>query len=227
MPKLYHFPLDPYGRRLRLAFAEYGEDVELQEERPWEPSEDVARLNPAGVVPILVDNDGTVVSGIEALSEYLEETRGKRLALIPGTVAQRAEIRRLIGWFDTKFYAEVTEPILSEKIVRRFLPREMGGGAPEMTRVRRALDQIKVHLDYVGQLADRRRWLAGDQLSMADLAAAAHLSAIDYMGNVPWAEFSSAKGWFQRLKSRPSFRPLLSDSVRGVSPPSSYADLDF
>jgi glutathione S-transferase len=227
MPKLYHFPLDPFSRRLRISIFEYGEEATLVEERPWEPSADIYRLNPAGTLPILIDDNGTVVSGIEALTEYLEETRAPKVSLMQGDAAGRAEIRRLAGWFDTKFYVEVSEPMLMEKIIRRFMPREMGGGPPDMTRFRRAMDLIKSHLDYVGQLADRRRWLAGDQLSIADLAAAAHLSAIDYLGNVPWNDYPAAKGWFQRIKSRPSFRSLLSDSIRGVSPTSSYADLDF
>lgn len=227
MPKLHHFPLDPFSRRLRLTLAECGEEINLAEERPWEPSGELAKLNPAGTVPVLVDDNGTVICGIEALTEYLEETRANRLSLIPGNVTQRAEVRRLVGWFDGKFYAEITEPMLSEKIIRRFMPRELGGGPPEMTRVRRGMELIKLHLDYVGHLADRRKWLAGDRLSIADLAAAAHLSAIDYLGNVPWNDFPSAKGWFQRIKSRPSFRPLLTDSIRGVAPSPSYADLDF
>ncbi len=226
MSKLYHFPLDPFSRRLRISLAEYGEEPELVEERPWEPTASVLQLNPAGTLPIFVDG-GVAVSGIEALTEYLEETRGNKASLIPGNAVQRAEVRRLMGWFDSKFYAEVSEPMLMEKIIRRFMPREMGGGSPEMTRVRRAMELVKAHLDYVGQLADRRKWLAGEHLSVADLAAAAHLSAIDYLGNVPWNDFPSAKGWFQRIKSRPSFRPLLNDSVRGVTPPASYADLDF
>ncbi|MGE3874160.1 MAG: glutathione S-transferase family protein [Parvibaculaceae bacterium] len=227
MPRLHHFTLDPYSRRIRLALNEYGTQVELRDEQPWAPSADLFTLNPAGTLPVLVEDDGSPVNGIEALSEYLEETRNGSIALIPGDARGRAEIRRLVGWFDTKFYAEVTEPVLTEKVIRRFMAREQGGGSPEMTRVRKGLDLIKAHLDYVGRLADRRNWLAGDNLSLADLAAAAHLSAIDYIGDVPWADFPSAKAWFQRLKSRPSFRTLLTDSVRGLPASPSYTDLDF
>lgn len=227
MPRLHHFTLDPYSRRIRLALNEYGTAVELRDEQPWAPSADLFTLNAAGTLPVLVEDDGSPVNGIEALSEYLEETRNGSIALIPGDAKGRAEVRRLVGWFDTKFYAEVTEPVLTEKVIRRFMPREQGGGSPEMTRVRKGFDLIKAHLDYVGRLADRRNWLAGDNLSLADLAAAAHLSAIDYIGDVPWADFPSAKAWFQRLKSRPSFRTLLTDSVRGLPASPSYTDLDF
>jgi glutathione S-transferase len=227
MPKLYHFSLDPFSRRLRLALAEYGLGFELIEQKPWEPDAALYGLNAAGSVPVLVTDAGEPLSGIEAVSEYLEETREDRPSLIPGDALGRAEVRRLTGWFDTKFYAEVSEPVLTEKAIRRFLSREAGGGSPDMNRVRSGLTRLKAHLDYVGALIDRRRWLAGDDLSIADLAAAAHLSCLDYLGDVPWSDFTAVKGWYQRLKSRPSFRPLLSDSIRGIAPPAAYADLDF
>jgi glutathione S-transferase len=227
MPRLHHFTLDPYSRRMRLALHEYGRPAELRDEEPWAPSTDLFRFNPAGTLPVLIEDDGAAISGVEAMSEYLEETRNDATSLIEGNAKARAEVRRLVGWFDTKFYAEVAEPVLSEKVVRRFMPRDLGGGSPEMTRVRKGLDLLKAHLDYIGRLADGRNWLAGDHLSLADLAGAAHLSAIDYIGDVPWADFPSAKAWFQRLKSRPSFRSLLADSVRGMPAAQSYTDLDF
>jgi glutathione S-transferase len=227
MPRLHHFTLDPYSRRMRLALHEYGTPAELRDEEPWAPSADLYQSNPAGTLPVLIEDDGAVISGVEAMSEYLEETRNEATSLMQGNAKARAEVRRLVGWFDTKFYAEVAEPVLTEKVVRRFMPRDLGGGSPEMARVRKGLDLLKAHLDYVGRLADGRNWLAGDHLSLADLACAAHLSAIDYIGDVPWADFPSAKVWFQRLKSRPSFRPLLTDSVRGMPASQSYTDLDF
>ncbi len=227
MPKLLHFPLDPFSRRIRLALAEYGAACDMVEEKPWTPSETLFGLNPAGTVPVFVEDGGAPVSGIEAITEYLEETRGSTHALIPGSASLRAEVRRLTGWFDTKFYAEVSEPIITEKIIRRFMTRETGGGAPDMARVRYGMSRLRDHLDYLGHLTDTRSWLAGTDLSNADLAAAAHLSVIDYIGDIPWAEFPAAKVWYQRLKSRPSFRPLLADSLRGMPPPAAYADLDF
>lgn len=227
MPSLIHFPLDPFSRRMRLALAEYGEAVELIEESPWEPSDDLVALNPAGTLPVFLDTGGITVCGIEALGEYLEETRGGKTDLLPGKPIARAEIRRLTGWFDTKFYTEVSEPLITEKVVRRFLAREAGGGGPDMARVRLALQRLPGHLDYISHLVDTRIWLAGEHLSLADLAAAAHVSCVDYLTDIPWADYPAAKSWYQRIKSRPSFRPLLQDSVRGVTPPAAYADLDF
>ena len=227
MASLIHFSLDPFSRRVRLALAEYGADVAMIEEEPWAPSADIFSLNPAGTLPIYVENSTTVICGIEAIGEYLEETRKARASLIPGNAFERAEVRRLTGWFDTKFYAEVSEPALTEKIMRRFMGRETGGGAPDMGRVRHAMTRLRPHLVYISQLANDRAWLAGSNLSLADLTAAAHLSVIDYLGDVPWAEYPVAKTWYQRIKSRPSFRPLLADTVRGIAPPAAYADLDF
>jgi glutathione S-transferase len=227
MPSLVHFALDPFSRRIRLALAEYGVGAELIDERPWNPSPDIYELNPAGTVPVYIEDRVQPLSGIEAIGEFLEETRNQRQSLIPGGPYERAEVRRLASWFDTKFYAEVSEPIVTEKMIRRFLAPDSGGGAPDMARVRQAAARLKIHLGYIGHLADRSAWLAGDNLSNADLAAAAHLSVVDYFGDVPWADYPAAKSWYQRIKSRPSFRPLLADTVRGAPPAPHYANLDF
>jgi glutathione S-transferase len=227
MPTLVHFPLDPFSRRMRLALAEYGVPVELIDETPWDPSPDIFELNPAGTLPVYLEDASTPVCGVEAIAEYLEETKGRRISLIPGDVFERAEVRRIVGWFDTKFYAEVSEPVITEKVIRRFLPREAGGGGIDTARVRIAMSRLRDHLDYISHLADHRVWLAGEHLSLADLAAAAHVSSVDYFGDIPWQEFPVAKSWYQRMKSRPSFRPLLADTVRGMAPGPHYADLDF
>jgi glutathione S-transferase len=82
-------------------------------------------------------------------------------------------------------------------------------------------------LDYIGYLTEQRRWIAGDELTLADITAAAHLSCVDYLGDVPWSDHPNAKDWYARIKSRPSFRPLLGDHIPGAPPPPHYADLDF
>ena len=227
MPALIHFTLDPFSRRLRLALAEYGVAAELIDEEPWEPMPELFDINPAGTLPVYLEDASTPVCGIEAIGEYLEETKATRLSLIPGGVFDRAEVRRLTGWFDGKFYAEVSEPVLTEKVIRRFLGRERGGGGPDTARVRQAAGRLREHLDYISHLVDHRVWMAGEELSIADLAAAGHISAVDYFGDIPWADYPVAKGWYQRVKSRPSFRPLLADTIRGMAPGPHYADLDF
>jgi glutathione S-transferase len=107
------------------------------------------------------------------------------------------------------------------------MPLNAGGGPPETDVLRAARNNIRYHMAYIGWLARSRDWLAGDQLTYADLAAAAHLSVVDYLGDVPWSENEAAKSWYVRVKSRPSFRPILAETLAGIPPSPTYADLDF
>lgn len=227
MSILHHFPLDPFSRRVRLMLGELQLPVELIEERPGPARPELLALNPSGSVPVLFEESGIALCGAYAITEYLEETHRDVPSLIGRSQAERAETRRLVAWFDEKFHAEVSAPILGEKVIGRFLPPELGGGAPDMAHVRAGITNLRQHLAFVSDLVEARNWLAGDDLSLADLAAAAHVSCIDFLGDVPWAEFPLVRGWYQRIKSRPSFRPLLADHVRGMSAPAQYADLDF
>ena len=147
--------------------------------------------------------------------------------LLPATPGERVEVRRLASWFNDKFYAEVSGPLVTERVFKRHMTLEQGGGPPDTEAMRAARHNIRYHLAYIGWLVRTRDWLAGDRLSFADLAAAAHLSAADYLGDVPWNEDEAAKNWYARVKSRPSFRPLLADTLAGLPPANSYANLDF
>ena len=230
MLMLFHHPLCAHSRFVRLALGEFGADVELVEERVHERRPDFLMLNAAGTTPVLVEHPETVVVGPGPVAEYLDETRGLALGqarLMPEGPAERAEVRRLMDWFNSKFHAEVTDWLVREKVTRRFLGPREGGGGPDMDVVRSARANIRSHLAYIGWLAGTRNWLAGDQMSYADLAAAAQLSCADYLGDVPWAENENAKNWYARIKSRPSFRALLADRIAGMKPDPIYADLGF
>lgn len=228
MVRLLHFPLDPFSRRIRMTLSEMGIAAELLEERPWEGREDFLTLNPAGTLPVLIDDDGTVAAGVEAAGPHLDETRSGQSPSLWGTGAEhRAEVRRLVAWFDGKFHHEVTSPMLMEKVVKRFVPAAQGGGGPNMNRVRSALASLKDHLAYIDAITSHHNLLAGNDLTVADLAAAGHLSVAEYTGDIVWDDVPEAKAWYQRIKSRPSFRPLLADHVRGLVPSATYAELDF
>jgi glutathione S-transferase len=222
MRRLHHFALNPASRKVRILLKEKGLDFELQPERPWERREELLLLNPASEVPVLVEPDGVTVCEGNAICEFLEEGY-PRPPLIGTDPVARAEVRRLVGWFDGKFAREVTANLLDQKILRRL----SGTGGPDSQAIRAGLANVHPHLDYIAWLTDRRGWLAGAEFSLADIAAASHLSAIDYLGDVPWDRHVEAKTWYQRVKSRPSFRPLLADQVPGMPPPLHYADLDF
>ncbi len=230
MVTLYHHPFCPHSRFVRLILAEYGAPVRLVEERVWERREAFLVLNPAGTTPVLVEEGGPPVPGATLIAEYLNETRGLSLGehrLLPENLSTRVEVRRLSSWFNDKFFAEVSEPLVMERVYRRHMTAEQGGGPPETGTMRAARNNIRYHLAYIGWMVTNRHWLAGDELSHADLAAAAHLSVVDYLGDVPWSENEAVKHWYARVKSRPSFRSLLADALPGVPAAPSYANLDF
>ena len=230
MPQLYHHPLCPHSRFIRLALGEYGVEAELIEERVHERRRAFLLLDPAGQTPVLVEDGGLVVPGAGAIAEWLDETLGERLGdhrLLPTSPAARVEVRRLTSWFNEKFFDEVSNWLVTEKVFKRFTATEIGGGAPDMDAVRAARANLRYHLRYVSYLAQTRNWLAGDRMTYADLAAAAHLSSVDFLGDAPWDEEEPAKQWYQRLKSRPSFRPLLADRAPGVMVNPLYTEVDF
>jgi glutathione S-transferase len=229
MAILHHYPFCPQSRFVRLVLAEIGMESQTVEERPWERRPEFLATNPSGTTPVLQDGQ-LAVPGAAVIAEYLDETRGLGLngrRLLPEGPAERVEVRRLLDWFLVKFHDEVSGYLVTEKIYKRFMPTNGGGGAPDMAAIRAARTNVRYHLKYIGYLVATRNWLAGDDLTYADLAAAAHLSAADYLGDVPWDEDDSAKAWYARVKSRPAFRALLADRVPGMAPPAHYADLDF
>jgi glutathione S-transferase len=230
MITLFHHPFCPHSRFIRIALAEYGINPRLVEERVWERRETFLALNPEGRTPVLVEEGHPAVPGAEIVAEYLDETRGAELTdrrLLPGEPDQRIEVRRLCRWFHEKFFNEVTELLVTEKVYKRQMSPEEGGGPPDTASIRAARHNIRYHLAYIGWLLRTRSYLAGDQLTYADFAAAAHLSAADYLGDVPWDEDEGAKVWYSRVKSRPSFRAILADTLAGTPPSETYADLDF
>jgi len=222
MNKLYHYWFSPFSRAIRVALIEKNVEFDLELELPWARRHEFLALNPAGTVPVMALNDGPVLSGAYAIREYLEETV-PNIPLLGESAEIRAEVRRLIDWFDVKFNEEVTSLLIAEKVMKRFLKL----GVPEANNIRCAGTNIKQHLRYIEYLAERRNWLGGDNITYADITAAAHLSCIDYLGDVPWDDFPGAKDWYARIKSRPSFRPLLKDLIAGLPPVSHYKNLDF
>jgi glutathione S-transferase len=230
MLTMFHHPFCPHSRFIRLVSEELGLEVRLAEERTWERRQDFLKLNPAGTTPVLVEEAAPPVPGAAVIAEYLYDTHGDRLAelgLMPRDPGTRVEIRRLMNWFNDKFFEEVSGPLVMERIYKRYIPANNGGGSPDTDAMRAARSNIRYHLAYIGWLVRTRDWLAGDDLTYADLAAAAHLSAVDYLGDVPWDADETAKNWYARIKSRPSFRVLLAETLAGLPPSPNYADLDF
>lgn len=231
MHTLTQFRLCPRSRSIRIALAEIGVEAELADERPWEWRPAFLALNPAGELPVLTLESGHVLCGAYAISEYFAalldnlEKGGHAAPLFQGRSEDKAEQRRLVDWFHGKLDREVTRELLYERVYGHLMPDKPH--APDAGALRAIRANIRYHVAYVNHLAHDRRWLAGDEMSFADMAAAAHLSCIDYLGEVPWEDHAAAKSWYARMKSRPSFRALLADRMPGISPAPVYADLDF
>ncbi len=221
MVLLIHHSSSPQSRKMRLIMAEKKMLFVLKEEEPWNLSENTRLINPAEDLPILVF-DGNVISGNYAITEYLEESN-PQYKLLPENLKERAEARRIMDWFDTKFYNEVYKYIVAEKIIKRFHLKQ----APNSRILKAGLNNLKYHMEYVEYLVDKNNYLAGKELTMADLTVAAHLSIIDYLGDIDWDEYKNAKLWYAKIKSRPSFRDILKDNIRGIHASPHYSNLDF
>lgn len=221
MRSLYHFPLSPFSRKIRIVLKEKNLDFKLITENFWERRREFLAMNPAAQVPVLVD-DGLSLADSIAICEYLDE-KYPETVLIGKSIEEKAEVRRLSGWFNNKFYYEVTKYILDERVFKHY----RGQGEPNSEVLRAGKSNICYHLDYIEFLMKKRTWLAGDEFSLADITAASHLSVLDYLGDVPWKHSKAVKEWYSIIKSRPSFRPLLDDKVPGFNPPLYYKDLDF
>jgi len=223
MWQLYQFPLCPFSRKVRLLLGEKGVGYDLVRESPWVRRDEFVDLNPAGQTPVMVDSErGVTLIDSLAICEYFEETVDKA-ALINGTAANRAETRRLVAWFDQHFYRDVTAQLLHERMIKRLVHRT----TPDARALREAMKAAMGHLDYVDYLLDHRTWIGGATMTLADLAAAAQISVADYLGGIDWQNHEQTARWYRGFKSRPSFRPLLSERMESIPPPSHYDNVDF
>ena len=210
---LYHFWLHPFSRKVRMCLAEKSLEFNLELEKIWERRTEFLAMNPAGDLPVFSEQDGTILSNSQVICEYLDEVYPE-VNLMGNNPVQRAETRRLVNWFDRKFNKEVTENLIEEKVMKPILQL----GEPHGPSIRAGRANIHYHLDYIGFLTERREWLAGDNFSLADITAAAHLSCIDYIGDVPWEQHAGALKWYERIQARPSFKAIMEERVPNFDP---------
>ena len=222
MNTLYHLPFSANSRLVRIALSEKKIDVKLIVEPVWERRASFLSLNPEGQVPVFLTNKNISLSGSSVIIEWLEDLSSEH-SLIGNDINFRAEARRIMLWFNNKFSLEVESSIVYEKIMKVF----MGKGNPDANILRVGRKNLITHMQYINWLSKNRDWLAGNSYSIADISAAANLSILDYLGEINWREYSFAKEWYARVKSRPSFRSVLLDKIPGLLPPKYYSDLDF
>lgn len=225
MYRLYHHPICPFSRKVRVHLAAKEIGIELIQENFWERRKEFIAMNPAGTVPILFDNsNAAVICDSSVIIEYIEEKHQETRSFLGESLLERAEARRTSNWFDEKFYQEVTKYILNERYFNRYLP---GSHAPNSETLRVARRNLNVHLSYIEYLLESRKYLAGDHISIADFAAAAQLSVLDYFGDINWHHYLPAKDWYSLIKSHKIFNEVLKDRIANINPPEWYSNLDF
>ncbi len=221
MVLLIHHPISPFSRKIRILLSEKRILFVLKEEKPWELSTEFTNLSLSKELPLFIF-DGNIISSNYAICEFLEEAN-KEISLINGDLINKAEIRRLMDWFDKRFYKEVYCNIVKQKVHKRFSQ----GSAPDSKTLNIGINNLNYHMDYIDWLCETRKYLAGNEFSLADITAAAHLSILDYLGHIPWDKHKNAKLWYSKIKSRPSFKDILKDNIKGILPSKHYSNLDF
>lgn len=225
MYRLYHHPICPFSRKVRVHLAAKEIGCELIQENFWDRRKEFIAMNPACSVPVMFDNSSaTVVVNSSVIIEYIEEKHDETKSFLGESPAQRAEVRRLQYWFDEKFYHEVSKHVLFERYFNRFLH---GAGSPNSEILRVARRNLNIHLSYIEYLLESKRYLAGDQISVADFAAACQISVLDYFGDINWHHYLPAKDWYSVIKSHKIFNEILKDRIPGISPAEWYSKLDF
>lgn len=220
--RVYHFTACPFSRTLRICLKEKNQDYVLINENIWEHRKEFLKINPAGTTPVMVLENDVIIRGIYPSVEFLEEIDSTKL--IVGDAENKAHIRYVFNWFTEKFYNEVTQYILSEKIIRIVSEN----GSPNSSAIRAAKKNIIYHLDYIAYLLSNSRYLCGEKITTADCAAAAQLSVLDMVGDVPWEHSAKVKSWYALMKSRLSLSAILKqDEIAGITPPKYYDDPDF
>jgi glutathione S-transferase len=223
MLQIYHYPLCPFSRKLRIVLQEKGIEFALISEHFWKRRPEFLALSPMGTTPVIKALDGSAIWGNYAIFEYIEEIYPKNKMLGSGPI-ERAHIRNCMEWFDTKFYQEVGKYLLNERIIKIITREE----APNSEHIRAATRNIPYHMDYIAFLLKQKfRYLCSDVVTLADITCAAHLSLADYVDAVPWERHQSVKEWYALIKSRPSFRSILVDVIPGLAPPIWYSNPDF
>lgn len=219
---LYFMPFCPLSRKIFIGLREKGIAFQEFYEKSWDPSKTVLKLNPFGELPIFVDHQEICQNDLVAL-DYLEEAYKDCTPLLGRNLTQKGETRFLVSWFDRLFYHDVYWTLFYE----RALKRQAKQGFPDTTLLKKGRENLKHHLTTLEYWTQHRPYLNGYQFSWADIAGIAHLSCIDYLGDILWEDYPATKEWYTKVKSRPSVRSCLDWSFPGLDPVPHYRLLDF
>lgn len=224
--KLVYYNFCPFSRASRIALLEKQISFSLDNINPWESFDDDVIVSSVSNIPMIVEeleaNKKINIFSTPAIYEYLEDINAEA-PLYDNSLFINAEIRRIISWMDVDFFNTVSSKLIEEKIIKRIKNREF----PNSVEIKSAYDNLSYHMEYLDYLTSKRKWMAGNSFSMADICVASHVSILDYLGDIRWNEYPNAKDWYVKIKSRPSFRELLEDRIGNIIPSSNYKNLDF
>ena len=222
MITLYHYYLCPSSRYIRLILEEHKITYNTQLENYWKPQKNFLKLNPAGHLPVLVNNDNFPVIGANACVEYIKDLKLKP-KLFVDDYREKAELNRLVHWFDVIFKKEVFDPIIYEKVFSRIVDNM----TPNSDNIRAALNNLDFNIQYFNYLLNSKNYFIKDDLTYFDFLVAANLSILDYLGLLNFKSHENIKEWYSKIKSRPSFKTLLKDQIVGLNPHQNYQNIDI
>ena len=222
MLTLYHYQLCPSSRFIRLLLDEYKIEHITQLENYWKPQDEFLLINPAGHLPVLIDNSNFQIIGFNACVEYIRDM-DLNPNIFPDDYRKKAEIYRLYHWFDTLFKKEVLDPIIYEKVFSRVIENL----TPNSLNLRNGMQNLGFHIKYLEYLLRDKDFLVADTITSCDFFAAANLSVLDYLGLLNLRDYPKLKVWYFKLKSRPSFKNILKDYIVGLTPHENYKLLDI
>ena len=199
--KLYN-SVGPNPHVVRMFMAERGLTVPTEEIDLMggaNRQEPYLSVNPAGQMPALVLDDGTLITEVTAICEYLDETQPGD-SLIGTTPAERAQTRRWTRWADLN----IVEPLTNGFRFAEGLPlfKERTRCIPEAADGLKAIAQDK--LAFLDAQLETRDWIAGGRLTMADTMLFPFIAFGEQVGQPLNRDLKNVTAWYDRMAQRPS-----------------------
>ena len=226
---LYGSSFCPFSRKVEFFLEESGLDYQTVDVKYWLRKPEFIKLNPAGEVPVLKNMETKqIICDSFLICNYLDEIEHKSDELsyfdfLGNNLPEKYEVQRLHMWFDKKFYNDVVRYFIEEI----FLNSVSGNKDTNMNKINVASENLVKHIKYIEYLLSKRKWLACEMFTIADIAAAAQLSILDYQGYIDWEKYKKLKEWYITVKSKKGFRKILYEKIPGFKPYKYYSELDF
>jgi glutathione S-transferase len=199
--KLYN-SVGPNPKAVRMFMAESGIELDIQEVDIMageNRQENYLKLNPGGQCPALALDDGSIISEITVICEYLDEKNGPT-ELLGLTAEERAE---------TRMWVRRIDQAIMENLANGF--RYAEGAALFEGRMRlipQAADDLKTlaqeKITWLDEQMAGKSFICGDRFTLADIALFCFLEFFQQVGQALNTENHNIVAWYERVKERPS-----------------------